>query len=83
MGYVPSGPVSLCRPLSWIISALEIRTYHFSAVEEATKLAQVYQDILAMPYGFDTLIGEKGVSLSGGQKQRLAMSRAMILDLIS
>lgn len=51
-----------------------------SAVEEATKLAQVYQDIVAMPYGFDTLIGEKGVSLSGGQKQRLAMSRAMILD---
>ena len=51
-----------------------------SAVEEATKLAQVYQDILAMPQGFDTLIGEKGVSLSGGQKQRLAMSRAMILD---
>ena len=51
-----------------------------SAVEEATKLAQVYQDIVAMPQGFDTLIGEKGVSLSGGQKQRLAMSRAMILD---
>lgn len=52
----------------------------FSAVEEATKLAQVYQDIKAMPQGFDTVIGEKGVSLSGGQKQRLAMSRAMILD---
>ncbi|MCY7100134.1 ATP-binding cassette domain-containing protein [Streptococcus oralis] len=51
-----------------------------STVEEATKLAQVYQDIVAMPRGFDTLIGEKGVSLSGGQKQRLAMSRAMILD---
>lgn len=52
----------------------------FSAVEEATKLAQVYQDIQAMPEGFDTVIGEKGVSLSGGQKQRLAMSRAMILN---
>ena len=39
-----------------------------SAVEEATKLAQVYQDIVDMPQGFDTLIGEKGVSLSGGQK---------------
>lgn len=51
-----------------------------SAVEEATKLAQVYQDIVDMPQDFDTLIGEKGVSLSGGQKQRLAMSRAMILD---
>ena len=52
----------------------------FSEVEEATKLAQVYQDIQAMPQGFDTVIGEKGVSLSGGQKQRLAMSRAMILN---
>ena len=52
----------------------------FSEVEKATKLAQVYQDIQAMPQGFDTIIGEKGVSLSGGQKQRLAMSRAMILN---
>lgn len=52
----------------------------FSEVEEATKLAQVYQDIQTMPQGFDTVIGEKGVSLSGGQKQRLAMSRAMILN---
>ena len=52
----------------------------FSEVEEATKLAQVYQDIQAMLQGFDTVIGEKGVSLSGGQKQRLAMSRAMILN---
>lgn len=52
----------------------------FSAVEEATKLAQVYQDIQDMPERFDTVIGEKGVSLSGGQKQRLAMSRAMILN---
>ena len=51
-----------------------------SAVEKATKLAQVYQDIVDMPQGFETIIGEKGVSLSGGQKQRLAMSRAMILD---
>ena len=52
----------------------------FSEVEEATQLAQVYQDIQTMPEGFDTVIGEKGVSLSGGQKQRLAMSRAMILN---
>lgn len=52
----------------------------FDQVEEATKLSQVYDDIVAMPDGFDTLIGEKGVSLSGGQKQRIAMSRAMILN---
>lgn len=49
-------------------------------VEAATKLSRVYDDIVAMPDGFETLIGEKGVSLSGGQKQRIAMSRAMILD---
>lgn len=50
------------------------------AVQKATKLSHVYEDILAMPDGFNTLIGEKGVSLSGGQKQRLAMSRAMFLN---
>lgn len=49
-------------------------------VEAATKLSRVYDDIMATPDGFETLIGEKGVSLSGGQKQRIAMSRAMILD---
>ena len=49
-------------------------------VEAATRLSHVYNDIMEMPQGFHTLIGEKGVSLSGGQKQRIAMSRAMILD---
>ncbi|MCO4678467.1 ABC transporter, ATP-binding/permease protein [Streptococcus infantarius subsp. infantarius] len=49
-------------------------------VEAATKLSRVYDDIIATPDGFETLIGEKGVSLSGGQKQRIAMSRTMILD---
>lgn len=49
-------------------------------VEAATKLSRVYDDIITTPDGFETLIGEKGVSLSGGQKQRIAMSRAMILD---
>ena len=52
-----------------------------SDVEYATKLAQVYHDIVDMPQGFDTIIGEKGVSLSGGQKQRLAMARAMIFKI--
>lgn len=55
-------------------------TLSINAVKEATKLAHVYDDIEQMPAGFETLIGEKGVSLSGGQKQRIAMSRAMILD---
>lgn len=45
-----------------------------------TKLCGIYEDILQMPDGFDTLVGERGVSLSGGQKQRLAMCRALILN---
>ena len=79
MGYVPQDQFLFA---SSIIDNIRFGNPNlpFSAVEEATQLAQVYQDIQAMPEGFDTVIGEKGVSLSGGQKQRLAMSRAMILN---
>lgn len=52
----------------------------FEAVQRAADLAQLSADVLAMPDGFDTIIGEKGVSLSGGQKQRLAIARALILN---
>ena len=50
------------------------------AVVAVTKLCGIYEDIMRMPDGFDTLIGERGLSLSGGQKQRLAMCRALILN---
>ena len=48
-------------------------------VIRASKLCGLYEDIIAMPEGFLTIVGERGVSLSGGQKQRLAMSRALVL----
>ena len=48
-------------------------------VIRASKLCGLYEDIIAMPEGFQTIVGERGVSLSGGQKQRLAMSRALVL----
>ena len=48
-------------------------------VIQASKLCGLYEDIIAMPEGFQTIVGERGVSLSGGQKQRLAMSRALVL----
>ena len=79
MGYVPQDQFLFATS---ILDNIRFGNPNLSLpeIEKATKLAQVYQDIVAMPQGFDTLIGEKGVSLSGGQKQRLAMSRAMILD---
>ncbi len=49
-------------------------------VEEIAGYAQVYKDIIEFKGGFDTVIGERGVTLSGGQKQRLAIARALLMD---
>ena len=47
-------------------------------VVEAAKRAEIYEDILAMPQGFDTYVGERGTLLSGGQKQRVAIARIFL-----
>ncbi|MBR4529941.1 MAG: ABC transporter ATP-binding protein [Lachnospiraceae bacterium] len=44
----------------------------------AAKAANIHKDILAMPQGYDTVVGERGLRLSGGQKQRVAISRAIL-----
>ena len=49
-------------------------------VEAAAKRAENYDDILAMPQGFDTYVGERGTLLSGGQKQRVAIARIFLKD---
>lgn len=47
-------------------------------VVEAAKQAEIYEDIMAMPEGFDTQVGERGVLLSGGQKQRVSIARIFL-----
>ena len=47
-------------------------------VIEAAKKAEIYEDILAMPEGFNTYVGERGTLLSGGQKQRVAIARIFL-----
>jgi ABC-type multidrug transport system fused ATPase/permease subunit len=49
-------------------------------VEAAARRAQAYDFVAALPQGFDTRVGERGLSLSGGQRQRLAIARALLAD---
>ena len=47
-------------------------------VRQACRAAGIEADVLAMPQGYDTLVGERGASVSGGQRQRLALARALL-----
>ena len=52
-------------------------------VVEAAKLANIYNYIISLPNGFNSVIGESGNTLSGGQKQRIAIARAFFKELFN
>jgi len=58
--------------------AISNRKSEFNRVEEVAKIAHVHEDIVGFEQGYQTLVGERGVTLSGGQKQRVAIARMLL-----
>ncbi|WP_391203780.1 ABC transporter ATP-binding protein [Psychrobacillus sp. L4] len=77
IGYVPQDHVLFSRTIRQnILFGKEDATEE--DLEEAIRLAHFQKDLMNLPMGLETLVGEKGVSLSGGQKQRVSIARALI-----
>lgn len=77
IGYVPQDVFLFSNTISKNI-AFGRKEVEQAKIEQFAKYAAVYDDIKGLSNGFDTLVGERGVTLSGGQKQRVSIARALI-----
>ena len=78
IGFVPQDPFLFSATLAENI-AFGRPDASQEEIEEAGRLAGIHDEILAFPEGYETTVGERGISLSGGQKQRIAIARALLL----
>ena len=80
IGIVEQEPFLFSRTISENIIYGVNREVSSEEIEDAARAAAIHESILSFPNGYDTLVGEKGVTLSGGQKQRVAIARALLKD---
>jgi ATP-binding cassette subfamily B protein len=80
IGIVEQEPFLFSRTIRENIAYGVARQVADSEVEAASRAAAIHDTILTFPDGYDTQVGEKGVTLSGGQKQRLAIARTLVKD---
>ncbi len=80
VGIVEQEPFLFSRSIRENISYGAGREVTQTEVEQAAQAAAIHDIILTFPEGYDTIIGEKGVTLSGGQRQRVAIARALLKD---
>ncbi|MGI0116273.1 ABC transporter transmembrane domain-containing protein [Zooshikella sp. RANM57] len=79
IAYVPQDPFLFSISIAENI-ALGKPDASFEEIQQAAQMAAIHEDILLFPQGYNTQVGERGVTLSGGQRQRLAIARALLLD---
>jgi len=77
IGYVPQETFLFSETLAENI-AFGVERAERAEVEWAAEIAGLAEDVRSFPEGFDTLVGERGITLSGGQKQRTAIARAVM-----
>jgi ATP-binding cassette subfamily B protein len=80
IGIVEQEPFLFSRTIRENISYGVGRDVPDAEVETAARAAAVHDVILSFPEGYNTLVGEKGVTLSGGQRQRVAIARTLLKD---
>ena len=80
IGIVEQEPFLFSRTIRENIAYGVDREVTDEEIEDAARAAAIHDVILSFPGGYDTLVGEKGVTLSGGQKQRVAIARTLIKD---
>jgi ATP-binding cassette subfamily B protein len=78
VGMVPQESFLFSEPIMDNIKFGQPDASDAEAIEMA-KVAQIYDNVMEFPRGFDTMVGERGVSLSGGQKQRISIARALLV----